>query len=65
MTDLKRNESCKARPLRSKEQFLLHDRAPTHNGVTVTVFSLHKKYYVYQPSYLPDLTLANYFLFPN
>lgn len=60
------NEPHKAGPVQMKEWFLSHNNAPSCNGVTVTQFPAYTKTaMLYHPSYSPDLTLANYFLFPN
>jgi hypothetical protein len=52
----------------SRDFFLLHDNVPTHKSASVCQFlTPQKKCYnpFITPSYSPDLSLPDYFLFPK
>jgi len=50
----------------SGDWFLLHDNAPSHNTTIVKQFLAQRKVTVFDhPPYSPDLSPADYFLFPK
>jgi hypothetical protein len=50
----------------SSDFFLLHDNAPAHKAASVCQFFTPKNFTtLYHPSYSPDLSPPEYFLFPK
>ena len=51
----------------SRDFFWLHDNAPTHKAASVCQFLTPKKNVtiLFHPPYSPDLSLPDYFLFPQ